>query len=111
MIARRATCQVLFAVIGLLPVLARGQEEPVREPPPKLEDFETDSDKDGIPDGWYNVRDGKLAGNGVVGPTCYRFESSRPGRPARASRGFGIDGSKFEAVVIGLWVRAEGVLA
>ena len=31
--------------------------------------------------------------------------TARPGRPARLSRAFGVDGRKTEAIVIGLWVR------
>jgi hypothetical protein len=81
-----------------------------RTPPPPVEDFETDSDKDGIPDGWYNLRDATLVKGGKVGPTCLRFENAKRGRPARASRAFGIDGKKNEAIIIGLWIRAEGIL-
>lgn len=62
-----------------------------------------------MPDGWYNLRDARLAPGGVEGPTCLRFESDRPGRPARASRAFGVDGRTTEALVIGLWVRLDGV--
>ena len=85
--------------------------------PPALDDFEVDTDADGVPDGgWYNLRDVKLAGGGVVGASagtgtghCLRFENDRPGRQARISRGFGIDGRVTEALIIGLWVRSEGV--
>ncbi len=81
------------------------------EGPKPLEDFEADADGDGIPDGWYNLRDARLAENGFGGPRskCLRFENAKPGRPARASRAFGVDGREVEAVVIGLWVRQESV--
>lgn len=82
----------------------------VRTPPPAGEDFETDENKDGVPDGWYNARDVKLVTEGgAVQPHFIRFECSKPGRPARLSRAFGIDGKKFEAIVIGLWVRLDQI--
>jgi hypothetical protein len=96
---------------GSVPI--RAQEpapEIVRPAPPRLEDFETDANKDGTPDGWYNLRDARIvAEGGVVGPHFLRFENKRPGRPARLSRAFGIDGKKTEAVVIGFWLRLENI--
>ena len=41
------------------------------------------------------------------GPHFVRFECTQPGRPARLSRAFGVDGRKTEAIVLGLWIRAE----
>ena len=83
--------------------------------PPPLEDFETDVDRDGVPDGWYNLRDAKIADGGVGGPDkgghCLRFENDRPGRPARASRAFGVDGRQVEALIVGLWVRQEAIVS
>lgn len=81
--------------------------------PPPVEDFDTDADLDGVPDGWYNLRDARVVPGGVgkAGTKCLRFENDRPGRPARASRAFGVDGRQFEAIVIGLWVRQENVVA
>jgi hypothetical protein len=46
---------------------------------------------------------------GVVGPHFLRFECSRPGRPARLSRAFGVDGKTYEAMNLGLWVRVEQI--
>jgi hypothetical protein len=89
--------------------LTAQEVEILRPPPPRLEDFETDADGDAIPDGWYNLRDVTLAGGGVVGPHCLKFVNPRPGRPARISRAFGMDGKNVEAVVIGLWYRASGI--
>jgi hypothetical protein len=88
-----------------------GQEPEIkRPPPPSLEDFETDANRDGVPDGWYNLRDAKVVDQGgMVGPHFLRFENARPGRPARLSRGFGVDGRTTEALVIGLWVRLERI--
>src|SRR6185312_7997775 len=47
---------------------ALGQATEVPEGPKPLEDFEVDTDADGIPDGWYNLRDAKLVEGGVGGP-------------------------------------------
>jgi hypothetical protein len=106
-------------VVGLalaaagLPPRARAEEPAIeRPPPPALEDFETDANNDGVPDGWYNLRDARLvAEGGVIGPRFLRFENDRPGRPARLSRAFGIDGRSTEAVIIGAWVRLERIQA
>ena len=57
-----------------------------RPGPPALDDLETDANKDGIPDGWYNARDVSwVAEGGVVGPHFLRFELRRagPARPAQ----------------------------
>ncbi len=91
------------------PSLAWQAELVVRPGPPRLDDFETDDDRDGIPDGWYNLRDASLATGGPVGPKMLRFENERPGRPCARSRAFGIDGRDYEAVILGLWVRVEDV--
>jgi hypothetical protein len=98
-------------VVALNPGAIWAQDvEIVRPEPPRLEDFETDADKDGTPDGWYNLRDARLVeAGGVVGPHFLRFENQRPGRPARLSRAFGINGKKTEAVIIGFWLRLESI--
>lgn len=99
-----------FSSEGVAPaVYAQEEPEIARPGPPPLEDFETDADEDGKPDGWYNLRDAKRATGGVVGPTCLRFENALRGRPARASRAFGVDGKTTEAIIIGLWIRAEQI--
>lgn len=92
---------------------ALGQDvepELVRPAPPALEDFETDKNKDGVPDGWYNLRDGTIiAEGGVIGPHFLRFETTKTGRPSRLSRAFGVNGKKYEAIVVGLWVRLDQI--
>jgi len=80
--------------------------------PKPLEDFEVDTDADGIPDGWYNLRDAVVADGGIPGSKkCLRFENDKPGRPARASRAFGVDGREYEAIIVGLWIRQESIIA
>ena len=81
-----------------------------RTGPPELDDMETDANKDGIPDGWYNARDVSwIADDGAVGPHFLRFRATEPGRPARLSRAFGIDGRKTEAIILGVWVRQNDI--
>src|SRR4029079_13060103 len=72
-----------------------------------VEDFESDADGDGVPDGWYNLRDARIVQGGTVGPRALRFDNARPGRQARASRAFGVDGRETEALVVGLWVKVD----
>ncbi len=92
---------------------AAAQEELIeRKGPPPRDDLETDSNQDGVPDGWYNARDAVWMSEGgapAAGPHFMRFATDRPGRPARLSRAFGVDGRKTEAIVLGLWVRAENI--
>ena len=45
----------------------------------------------------------------MVGPRFLRFENAKPGRPARLSRAFGVDGRKSEAIIIGFWVRLDQI--
>jgi hypothetical protein len=91
---------------------ARGQPPATAERPVLVlrEDFETDAERDGEPDGWYNRRDAEFAQDGKVGPACLKFHAERPGRPARISRGFAVDGKSVEALRVGLWVKAEDIL-
>ena len=87
--------------------LCFAQEELIVRPgPPPVDDLETDENKDGIPDGWYNARDIKwMTEGGAAGPHFVRFECTQPGRPARLSRAFGVDGRKTEALILGFWIR------
>jgi hypothetical protein len=98
-------------VIGLaslfLAAEARAQDAP--SGPPPHDDLETDADGDGVPDGWYNLRDTRWVEGGVGRGHCFRMENDKPGRPARVSRGFTLDGREVDAIEIGLWVRLEGV--
>ena len=97
-------------LLGPLAVIA--QEIEIDRPgPPAMDSLEIDGNGDGVPDGWYNLRDASwvVGGVGRSGSRCLRFENARPGRPARASRAFGLDGRKTGAIVIGLWIRAESI--
>jgi hypothetical protein len=88
---------------------ASAQDDGIDRPgPPAKDSFETDDNGDGVPDGWYNLRDAKLVDGGPSDRgKCFRFEVDKPGRPARASRAFGVDGKKYEALIIGFWVRID----
>jgi hypothetical protein len=98
----------LFAILLLVGSGVQARQDVERPGPPATDDFETDSDNDGVPDGWYNLRDARLVDQGgTVGPKLIRFENSKPGRQARLSRAFGVDGRKTEALVIGLWVKGK----
>jgi hypothetical protein len=117
-ILARAAASLLLALAFAAPSTlhaqgpALGQATEVPRGPKPLEDFEVDTDADGIPDGWYNLRDAKVVEGGIPGSKkCLRFENDKPGRPARASRAFGVDGREVEAIVVGLWVRQESVVA
>lgn len=82
----------------------------VRPPPPAFDRLESDENHDGVPDGWYNLRDGRFVNEGGPdGPRFIRFECDRPGRPARISRAFGVNGRDHEAVILGLWVRIDQI--
>ena len=110
--ARVLVLTVMFVLATVAGRSAFGQDEPgiERPDPPALDDFETDKNHDGVPDGWYNARDFKLMEKGgVVGDHCLRFEVHKPGRPARLSRAFGVDGRKYEAIVIGLWIKVDQI--
>jgi hypothetical protein len=89
------------------------QDELIERPgPPAVDNLEADENNDGLPDGWYNARDAKWISEGGApdaGPHFVRFECKDPGRPARLSRAFGVDGRKTEAVVLGLWIRQSNV--
>lgn len=99
---------VLALLIVLATRSASAQDQIARPGPPELEDFETDADGDGVPDGWYNLRDARVVDRGgPVGPKFVRFENDKPGRQARASRAFGVDGRKTEALIVGLWVKGH----
>ena len=116
----KAAPLLLFAALGLLGGFAPGMEstcraqdptaEIPRPAPPPRDDLENDDNNDGVPDGWYNARDASIQpSGGASGPRFIRFECPRRGRPARISRAFGVDGRRFEAIVLGLWIRVKDI--
>lgn len=99
----------MLALIMMSACVNSVAQGPADRSPPAREDFEVDADKDGVPDGWYNIRDAGLAAGGHDDPTCLRFVSPKRGRPSRASRAFGVDGKTVEALWIGLWVKLADI--
>jgi len=104
-------CLMLAGMCGIGFQAGFAQEELIERPgPPALDNMELDDNKDGVPDGWYNARDATIiAEGGAVGPHFVRFECTQPGRPARLSRAFGVDGRKTGAILLGLWIRQRNI--
>jgi hypothetical protein len=100
-------------VVSSHSVFAQQAEPEIERPePPARDDFESDKNNDGVPDGWYNLRDARIVTEGgIAGPKFVKFESVHAGRPARLSRAFGVDGRKYEAIILGLWVRVDQIQA
>jgi hypothetical protein len=109
----RIGAAALAVGLGLVmagPASAQDERLIERTGPPELDELETDANKDGIPDGWYNARDVSwIDQGGHIGPHFLRFQANAPGRPARISRAFGVDGRKAEAILLGAWVRQADV--
>ena len=90
-LVRRIASVVSFAILlagayGATGRSCSAQDELIERPgPPPLDDLETDENKDGIPDGWYNARDAQwMAEGGAVGPALRSVRVQRA-RPARAA--------------------------
>lgn len=82
----------------------------VRPPPQPVDEFETDIEPaDGRPEGWYNDRGASLIAPGHASDRCLRLENDKPGRPARISKAFGVDGRKFRALRFAAWVRVKNI--
>ena len=81
---------VLAGTWGMAGRPAFAQDALIERPgPPPLDDLETDVNKDGVPDGWYNARDAVLMPEGgVIGPHFVRFQSDKPGQPVSDQPGF-----------------------
>ena len=111
--ARRSSLRVSTLLLALAMLVSRGlaqEPEIERTGPPAVDDLEKDSNRDGVPDGWYNARDAIWeTKGGIVGPHFIRFECTQRGRPARLSRAFGVDGRKTEAIILGLWVKLNNI--
>jgi hypothetical protein len=111
-ISKRIVRLGVLACLLMGPFAAEAQDAPlvVRPEPTPRDDLEVDSDGDGIPDAWYNLRDATWEPEGGVrGPHLLRFRNDKPGRPARASRAFGVDGRKYEALIVGLWLKISDI--
>jgi hypothetical protein len=110
-IASRCTVLIVGGLAACASSALLAQDVVIERPgPPALEKFETDENKDGVPDGWYNLRGARMIPEGgTVAPGYVRFEDDKPGRQARISRAFGVNGTKTAALIIGLWIRLEHV--
>lgn len=105
-----AALAIALGLAAAGPSAAQDEQLVERKGPPELDDLETDANKDGVPDGWYNARDVTwMPKDGRIGPHFLRFEAKAPGRPARISRAFGVDGRKAEALILGMWIRLNDV--
>lgn len=111
MSGRQAGLACWLGLVVLISSSAAMGQEIARPGPPALLDFEADDDGDGLPDGWYNLRDvERVVEGGAAGPAFLRFKAEKPSRPARASRAFGVDGRTTAAIVVGAWVRLADTL-
>ncbi|NLS95963.1 MAG: protein-L-isoaspartate(D-aspartate) O-methyltransferase [Planctomycetaceae bacterium] len=61
----------------------------------------------GLPFGWYYVRQGQVGPSGrAEGGNCLTLRNSTPGRAATALQAVGVDGREIEELEISAWVRA-----
>ncbi|HUY36277.1 MAG TPA: protein-L-isoaspartate(D-aspartate) O-methyltransferase [Pirellulales bacterium] len=69
--------------------------------------FEESTVIEGLPDGWYYVRQATLDTDHQApeGKQCLTFRNQTPGRFAQVLQSFGVDGKKIRALEISLWVR------
>jgi protein-L-isoaspartate(D-aspartate) O-methyltransferase len=73
--------------------------------------FEESTVIDGVPDGWYYVRQATLDTDedAPEGKHCLTLRNQTPGRLAQVLQSFGIDGKKIGELEISLWVRRNNV--
>jgi protein-L-isoaspartate(D-aspartate) O-methyltransferase len=65
------------------------------------------------PDGWHDLRQGRLDGTTLSGhgQLCLTFTNSQPGRNAQALQGIAVDGRQVPSLEISAWVRCQNVQA
>ena len=75
--------------------------------------FEESTTIKGLPDGWYYVRQGKLADSSQApeGRSYITFTNSTPGRFSQALQAFGVDGRKVRELDVKLSVKANDARA
>ena len=84
---------MLWAMVAILAV--HGAGFPLK-PPPFVEGFEADHDRDGLPDGWFDLAGASLVAGGLDGRRSLCLRSPRRGLPSRARRAFPLpDGARF----------------
>ena len=70
-----------------------------------------ESSTDGVPDGWFYVRQGALEhSKASQAKTFITFSNREPGRDAHAIQGVGMDGTKAHAIRISFQAKGEEVL-
>ena len=91
---------------------AWAQEVPIERAGARRGRRHGDRREQGRPARWLVQRPrGRLDGRGRESRPALRSgcHSTKPGRPSRLSRAFGIDGRKTEAIVMGLWIRTNQI--
>jgi len=73
--------------------------------------FEESAVIEGVPDGWYYVRQATLDTDvdAPEGKQCLTLRNQTPGRLAQVLQSFGVDGKKIRELEISLWVRRDNV--
>jgi len=106
------------AVEGTMFIPMTGEAEKLREiaydpTKPALVNggFEESTVIEGVPDGWYYVRQATLDTDEKApeGERCLTLRNQTPGRLAQVLQSFGVDGNKIRGLEISLWVRCNNV--
>jgi protein-L-isoaspartate(D-aspartate) O-methyltransferase len=75
---------------------------------PRLVNGGFEASTDGIPDGWFYLRQAELEHEGArEGKNFLTFFNRQPGRDAHAIQAFGVDGKHVRLLQIKLWVKVE----
>ncbi len=71
--------------------------------------FERDTDRDNLPDGWYDFRGAELTGVSFRGRRALRLVCREPGVPAWVSQSFPVKGEQVKWLQIILWVQGDRI--
>ena len=74
--------------------------------------FEESGDEQGIPAGWYYVREGKIEADRSApqGESRMTFTNPVPYKGAQALQAMDVDGRKVKALEVSMWVRGQNVI-